>query len=230
MIIVKAEEVKEELLKEINDREFSERVGVHCSDLIYCLNKQVLRKALPLLPQEHSILLFSLGWSTQRWLTGKDKDEEPVEVDGILVTKDALREGIPWELKATFKSSTKVIEEEDSWLAQIKAQCYTMDVLEAYLSRVEIMGNWKSIFGKKEEKDFPENRKPTLSVFKLIFTKEELEDNWNWLLSRKKLYLKLLADFKKNNVLLPAALSLPINHAWECGYCPNEYRKICLGE
>ena len=137
-----------------------------------------------------------------------------------------------WELKATFQSSTKAIEENDSWLAQIKAQCYVTGVRTASLSRLEIMGNWKSIFGKKEEKGLPENQKPTLHAFKLEFTQEELEDNWIWLVSRAELFKEML-DSRTDDltqILVPPALALPIGHEWECKDCDyQEECKCCSG-
>lgn len=90
MKIELAPEFRAELLKKIEQREFRERTGVHCSDLIYCLNKQALRKLYPKPTNDDTLLLFSLGYSTQRWLTGQDRDVPEKEVDGIIVTLDAL--------------------------------------------------------------------------------------------------------------------------------------------
>ena len=229
MRILEDQEFKAKIIQKIAEREFNVREGVHCSDLLYCLNKQVLRRLCPKPSTENQVLLFSLGWSTQRWITGKDEDEETIVKDGIQVTRDCLNNGFPWELKATFQSSGKPIEENDSWVAQIKAQCYVQKVTTAYLSRLEIMGNWKSIFGKKEEKGLPENQKPTLHAYRLEFTQEELEDNWNWLVSRAELFKDLLKRRGEDTSepLFPPPLSLPIGHEWECGFC--EYKKECLG-
>lgn len=129
--------------------------------------------------------------------------------------------GIPFELKATFKSGDKGIEDEDSWLKQVLAQCYVTKTNQAFLTRLELAGNWKSIFGKKEEKDLPENRKPTLHAFQLEFTQEELDENWAWLLDRRNLFKKILDEGK----LLSKGYALPPNHEWEAGYC--KYKEIC---
>jgi len=221
-----------ELLKRIADREFSERTGVHQSDLVYCLNKQALRRKAGEQSTDMEILIFSLGWATQRWLTGQDQDEPEKEVDGIKVTCDALaadaiaEEGdgyaiydigkaVPWELKCTFQSSSKAIEENPHWVRQLMAQCYVQRSLVAYLSRLELMGNWKSIFGKKEEKQLPENEKPTLHAYKLTFTQDELDRNWAWLRERKELYLRII----ETGELLPKAIALPSGQDWECLYC-----------
>jgi len=79
-----------EIIKKIRQREFNERTGIHSSDLNFCLNKQALRKSQPKEDTEQEVLIYSIGWSTQRWLTNKEEDVEPIEVDGIIVTADAL--------------------------------------------------------------------------------------------------------------------------------------------
>lgn len=224
MKITKDDEFKKWIINEIVQREFNVRAGVHCSDLIYCLNKQALRRVMPLPSTEHEVLTFSLGWASQRWLTGKLKDEDTIEVDGIQVTPDCLWDCRPWELKATFTSSERDISENDSWLKQIMAQCYVTKTLEARLTRLELMGNWKSIFGKREEKGKPENQKPTLSAFKLEFSQDELDSNWLWLRARKSLFDALLKDTAP---LLHKGLALPEKHEWECDYCPEVYKDKC---
>jgi len=169
--------------------------------------------------------LFSLGWSTQRWLTGEQEDEPEKEVDGIIVTCDELTaDGFPWECKATFASSERPISESQAWVRQVMAQCYVNGTTTAYLTRLEIMGNWKSIFGKKEEKSLPENRKPTLSAFKLTFTQPELDRNWEWLCERRDLFQTLL----DGGDLLPKVTAIPSGQDWECGYCAYKGGECCL--
>jgi len=213
-------EFRKQLLERIAKREFKERTGVHSSDLIYCLNKQALRRLKPKPINDNDLLLYSLGWSTQRWLTGQDEDEPEIEVDGIIVTADAVviegRGKAVWELKCTFQSSNKPIEESIHWLRQMMAQCYVIGTKVAYLSRLEVMGNWKSIFGKKEEKALPENQKPTLSVFRIEFTQEELDANWRWMKNRRIQYNQIL----ETGILLPKAQALASGMEFECDRCP----------
>ena len=215
MNVVRDEAFEQELIYNIYQRELHNRVGVHSSDLIYCLNKQALRKLHPLSPVTSEILLFSIGWATQRWLTNKDEDEPEIIVDGITVTPDATYLNVPWELKATYQSSEKPITENVSWFRQIMAQCYVTKTLTAHLSRFEIMGNWKSIFGKKEEKALESSRKPTLHAYSLSFTEEELQQNWDWLKERKDVYEKILSS--GTLVSKPIALAQGMN--FECNYC-----------
>ncbi len=233
-------EFKARLIKWIAEREFSERVGIHCSDLIYCVNKQAFRRLNPLPDDEHELLLFSLGWATQRWLTSKLEDATTIEVDGIQVTPDVFtgislslkppRSAVvgitaPWELKCTYQSSQKPIEENMAWMKQLMAQCYVTKSNVAWLSRLEIMGNWKSVFGKAEEKIKAENQKPTLHAYRIEFTEEELKENWVWLRWRRELFLDLLDGKVK---VLPKKTALPTEQEWECQYCRKEYKEICF--
>ena len=134
---------------------------------------------------------------------------------------DTLYSSVPWELKATFQSSNKPIAENVHWIRQIMAQCYVTGSTIAYLSRLEIMGNWKSIFGKKEEKSLPENRKPTLSAHRLEFTQHELDANWLWLKCRRALYEAVLETGK----LVPKINAIPSGQEWECSWCA--YKEEC---
>lgn len=235
MEIIENKEFRQQILDRIAKREFYERTGIHCSDLIYCLNKQALRKLKPIPNTDEEILIFSVGWSTQRWLTGKDEDEPEREVDGIIVTLDALRrelveehpsdrtkayaKEVPWELKATYQSSTRPIEENIHWIRQIMAQCYVTHTTSACLSRLEIMGDWKFVFGKKEEKATA--KRPTLHAYKLEFTLLELDKFWQWMKERKVLYEEIL----RTSVLMPKIVALASGMPWECSFC--SYQEEC---
>lgn len=221
-----------ELVKRIANREFSERTGVHQSDLVYCLNKAALRKIQPQEDTDQETLMFSIGYATQRWLTGQDKDAPEKEVDGIKVTCDALEGSIPFELKCSYQSSNKNIEENTAWLKQIQAQCYVQDSLIAYLSRFELMGDWKGIFKPKEYKTYtPEEKatyakehpRPTLHAYRLEFTKEEIERNWAWLRQRRELFLQVI----ETGELLPKVQALPSGQGWECDWC--KFKIDCEG-
>jgi len=219
MEITESPEFRAELITMMREREFTNRTGVHMSDLNYCLNKQALRKLQPKEDSEQDILIFSLGWATQRWLTGQD-DEPGIEKDGIIVTCDALKDSVPWELKATYQSSNRPIEDNHAWIRQIKAQCYVKSCLTAYLSRFELAGDYGSFYPRgstKEEKNLyrEEHPRPTLHAYKLTFTPKELEDNWSWFKSRRVEYLKIL----ETEELLKPIL------AYECGYC--HYQEEC---
>jgi hypothetical protein len=199
------------LMARIAQRELAERSGVHCSDLIYCLNKQAMRRLEPIEPTEKEILLFSIGWSTQRWLTGKAKDEDEREVDGIIVTCDDLVGGTPWELKATYQSNQRPILDQTHWIRQIMCQAFVTKSTTAYLTRLELMGNWK----------IKEGDRPTLHAYRLEFSQHELDKNWEWMKERAELFTGIL-DTK---ALLPKGVALPLGQGYECDYC--NYKKQC---
>lgn len=232
MRIVEDNQFRAVVLKAIEHREFRERLGVHQSDLTYCLNKQALRRLHPADVNDADLLLYSLGYSTQRWLTGQDVDLPEKEVDGIIVTLDAEYDYCPWELKASFQSSTRPVEENLAWIKQIMAQCYVKETTTARLTRLEIMGNWKSIYGKKikdeqgnvtsDEKDLPENRKPTLSAWRFDFTQDELDKNWVWLKDRRDKFQEIL----KTGILLLKIVAIPSGQEWECDRC-NYQGNLC---
>ena len=197
---------RDKLLEEIRTREFSDRAGeIHESDLNYCLNKSYLRRVHPIKESDNTILHFSLGWSTQRWLTGRG-EEKPVVKDGIVVTSDDFRDGMPWELKATYTSSKRDPMENRAWVRQIMAECYVKGVTSARLSRLELMGDY----------DRKANNKPTLSVWRLDFMEEELKANWAWFQMRRALF----EEMQDTKELLPKALALASgDDEYECGYC-----------
>ena len=225
MNIVEDATFKKTIIEAIALREFRERIGVHCSDLIYCLNKTAFRKWKPLPTDEQEVLIYSLGWATQRWLSGKLVDAPEQEVDGIIVTADVILDiGAPWELKATFQASTKSIEENVHWIRQMMAQCYVNKSLVAYLTRFEIMGNWKWVYHpskpetiQKLVEEFGENwaDHPTLHAYRLDFTQDELNQNWEWLKARRVQLLNILESM----TLLPRVAALASGQTWECEFC-----------
>ena len=223
MEIQTSPEFRKQILTAVYERELHQRSGTHASDLIYCLNKQALRRLNPAPPSEDELLLFSLGWASQRWLTGRTEDEPTVEVDGIQVTPDAQMNGVIWELKCTYMSSNNPIEEQLHWLRQLMAQCHVTKTLEANLSRLELMGDWGSIFPKgktPEEKKANKlaSKKPTLSAWHFVFTPKDIADNWTWMVARRDKFLAILETGK----LLPRIEALPAGESYECNYCKYE--------
>lgn len=198
-------EFKQVLLKKIEEREFSERTGVHNSDLVYCLNRQALRRREPVENTERETLLYSIGWATQRWLTGRDTDEPEIIMDGITVTMDATFQLLPWELKATYQSSNKPVEDNVAWTRQIMSQCYVTHTTVARLSRLELMGDWK----------IKDGNRPTLHAFRLEFTLEELARHWAWMQGRRGLFQQVLDTGEP----LPRAVSLPSGMDYLCNWC-----------
>ena len=206
---------RRKLIDKIIAREFNIREGVHCSDLLHCLNKSALRRLNPIKESDERVLLYSLGYASQRWLVGKLKDEDTILLDGIQVTPDAVEDGCVWELKATYASSNRPITDNIAYIRQLMCQCKVTNTTTARLSRFEIMGDWKFKEGAK---------RPTLSVFYFTFTPEEIDANWKWLLERKDLFESILKTKKR----LPKLVVLPAGQGFECKGC--EYAETCTPE
>lgn len=229
MKITEDPEFAKEVLDKIAKREFYERTGIHGSDLIFCLNKQALRQLQPKESTPEEILIFSLGWASQRWLTGSFEPDTELEVDGIKVTPDFFSGGIPWELKATYQASTRPVEDSLHWIRQIEAQCYVTGTVTANLTRLEFMGDWGWVYPKgstPEEKKAHKlaSKHPTMSAWKLEFTQEELGKFWKWMLERKEIYEGIL----ETGELVPKAIALASGMTWECGRC--SYKGECEGK
>jgi len=79
---------------------------------------------------------------------------------------------------------------------------------------MELMGDWKIRDGNR----------PTLSAYKLEFSQEELNKNWEWFKNRKLLYETVL----ETSELLPKILALPPGGSYECSWC--HYKDQCKGE
>lgn len=225
MIITPSPEFTKQVIAEIERRQFKERTGVHSSDLNYCLNKQAMRKLHPTPNTEAETLLFSIGWATQAWLTGKFEDIPEKEVDGIIVTLDNQTEYqgvlVPWELKSTYTSSNNPIIENAAWIRQIEAQCYVTGATTAFLTRFELLGDWGSVYPKGQDKNEREayramHGKPTLHAYRLEFTEDELRRRWGWFTGRRDIYRAIL----KTGELLPRVAALPPGGSYECRKCP----------
>lgn len=226
---------REKILKKIHDREFGIREGIHQSDLNYCLNKSAFRRLYPQEDTEQETLTFSMGYATQRWLTGQGKDQPEVEVDGIKVTLDCVdgdaTTPIPWELKATYASSNKPVEENVAWLRQIAAQCKVTGTTEAILTRLCTMGNWTWVWNRDPkpaklqqlEEEYGEHwaDHPTLQAYHIRFTPEEIRDIWAWYLGRRALFVRVL----QTGIPLPKAIALPRGQEYECERC--KYKLEC---
>ncbi len=139
---------------------------------------------------------------------------------------------IPLELKATYQSTSKAIEENIPWIRQVAAQCCVVGSKKAYLSRFALMSNWSWVYKpSKPEKiaalvsKWGENylEHPTIEVYSLEFTKAELDKVWAWFLDRKELFQKVIST----GVPLPKAIALPSGQEWECERC--KYTAECIG-
>lgn len=149
-------------------------------------------------------LRISIGLAWEEWylrnLPGVVDHPGEMHVDGIYMTHDGESLDVLLtprsksyslvlhEVKATYKSTKTVglLESQWMWLAQTKAYCKGLRCLTAYLHVLFLCGNYK----------FPIT--PVLKVFRIDYTQEEIDDNWelmvDYVAHRKALELEGLSE------------------------------------
>lgn len=182
------------------------REGIHLSTLVYCLTRSFFDQLSPVEPTDMEVMLFSLGYGLQDVLTPKGAEINTYQKAGITFRPDfQLAVGnTTAELKTTRMSSGKE-DFPETWLEYIKGGCHMLGIKEYKLSVLHMLGNYKPPF-------------PEIKSYTLVFTDEELEDNWNYLMSRKSVYVDAL---KSNHPPVPFTYCKD----WECKNC--RYKLQC---
>jgi hypothetical protein len=204
------------LLKE-NGKTRSE--GIHFSDLNYCLRKPFYARKHPSLQEDKAdknILMFSLGLAFEDYITKGEGQEEHC-VDGIFITPDYISaEGEHWEVKTTYLSSKKDIEEQTAYTRQMMAYCKINNVTEFGLIVLHINGDWSWVWKKK--KGEIDDRKPIMNTYKFTFTQDEIDENWS--------SAKLKRDWLER-AIKAGVPPLAVRETWECKYCKWASNGIC---
>lgn len=184
------------------------REGIHLSTLIYCLTRSFFDQVAPIEPTDSEVMLFVLGYGLQDVLTPQGAETPLYELDGITFRPDLLlpigdKKGLA-ELKTTRMSSGKE-EFPETWIEYMKGGCHMRGVNVYDLSVLHMMGNWHPPF-------------PEIKSYTLVFTEEELDDNWKYILCRKEVYTVALDT---NTPPIPG------EHCkeWECPRC--RYKLQC---
>ncbi len=160
--------------------------GIHLTELIYCLTSGYYAKIMPLSVEKQQALTMALGISLERVLIPEDKRAQPGTCEGVDYSPDFWYKGnIPSELKTTRMSTKKTINRDfpESWVQQIMGYCYAEKKLEYGLSVVHLMGGYKPPF-------------PEILAVKFQFTQQELQNNWDFLMWRKQVYIQSFADMQ----------------------------------
>lgn len=171
--------------------------SIHVTDLIYCLRKAWYRiKGFDPIITDASIIATGSGRGLHEVLEVAPLKEVPVEKDGIRGSIDMIADRV-----TEIKTTRHRLDVKDSWIRQIKSYLYMVGETEADLLVVDISGM-------------------RVKGYRLVFTKDEIENHWKWMLERKRTLEKYLDE----NTPPPA---MP-EYGWECLYCP--YRYICRRE
>jgi CRISPR/Cas system-associated exonuclease Cas4 (RecB family) len=184
----------------------------HLSTYIYCRTKAYFDQHQAVEPTEEEILLFALGYGLQDTLAPPDIDAKVHELDGITfspdITIDFNTAEKLVEVKTTRRSAKKHDEDEailDTWRMYMMGGCKIRGTNKYDLIIIYLMGNYAPPF-------------PQLKADSIEFTDEEIELNWQEILSRKAVLDTALSTSK---------LPTPYEHneMWECNNC--RYKLIC---
>jgi hypothetical protein len=184
------------------------RPGIHLSTLIYCLTRSWFDQVQDeeVLPTDDEIMLFSLGIGLQNELTPPQATTPVFTEEGIIYSPDMIFKLNDWqvELKTTRSGMKRYVEGEypETWIEYIKGGCHilqsdTYDLSVFYVS----------------ERPIPKIKSETL-----IFDKSELDNNWEYIRSRKAVYDEALSTHTPPS---------PFIHCkkWECKSC--RYLTVC---
>lgn len=183
------------------------RSGIHASDLIYCITKSYWNKVDYQPPTESESMMFSIGLGLERVIIQFGATRvAPLFVEGVHLSPDFLINSIHSELKTTRFGVGKV---PDTWIKQVMAYCYATDIPIYNLAVLHII-------------------QAQLIAYRVVFTQEELEENWGWMLNRKEVLEDALHTYVEDQSHNPASLIHPreftFNEDWECGYCRYKLR------
>jgi hypothetical protein len=174
--------------------------GVHVSTLIRSIaiktgklkdsNKGSRFKMDNVIDDKDFPLVMAMGMAWEDWISRQYPQMAyhigELELDNIYMSPDGitipsadefdfdLGVGIVEEFKLTYKSARKPIEAQWMWLSQVMAYCKALPTLCARLHVVYVNG------------DYDYNRPglpPQYIVYNLQFTQEELDINWNMILT-----------------------------------------------
>ena len=154
--------------------------GVHVSEIIrriavrmgYIEGDQDFEKAWP-------VMCLGIAWEryvagvfpATLWWPGE------VALDGIAGSPDGVtvEDECVEEVKFTYKSASKPLDQQWMWLAQVKAYCAMLGLKKARLHVMYVNGDYKR----------GEGPKPTYVVYDLEFSEQEVQDNWELILRWK---------------------------------------------
>jgi len=155
--------------------------GLHMSDIYGALYQKLdpKRYGKPGAPRDPAgTLRMAVGVAWERYLeerlaaSGSDaqRPAEQMTSDGVAYSPDLLLEGgaVVGEIKATWLSSRTDPHHPKfgKWLTQAAAYCRAQGVARCRFYVLHLNGNYS------------DNRNPTLNVWDIEFTQQELEDNW----------------------------------------------------
>lgn len=210
MELIEDSSLAQRMLRDLGEEIKLEKPLPHLTELIYCLTRSWYERFQPMLPTDEETLLFVVGVGLEKVLLVPHRQQQVGEKDGIHYSLDFLDyNDLPGELKTT-RIGTKKVGPHDGWLPatwkrQLLGYLKAVDSKVGTLAVLHLMGNYSPPF-------------PKLLVWRLRASFEELEENWAWLLERKRMYLECI---EQGEIPAPFVYCEP----WECERC--RYKLLC---
>uniref|UniRef100_A0A6M3K6U5 PD-(D/E)XK nuclease superfamily protein n=1 Tax=viral metagenome TaxID=1070528 RepID=A0A6M3K6U5_9ZZZZ len=186
------------------------RTGMHMSTLINCLTRSYLDQYSPMPLTKLELLYFSLGFGLQDTIAPTDSTETIHEFSGVTFRPDfempklATEEDILGEIKTTRKrvKSIQVARDlPDSWARYMMGVCKASGKLTYELAILHMI-------------------EPDLCCWHVDFSQEEVDMNWDWIMMRKAVWLRCIAESRIPTPYLYC-------ESWECKRC--RFAIICEG-
>lgn len=207
MDLVPVTELTGEVMQSLATEYLTEKPFPHLAELIYCLTKSYDDRTDSITPTDEELLLFAVGFGLERVILSGHERPESAFCEGIGYSVDFNTfAGTPAELKTT-RMSTNTVDGKglpDGWIKQTAGYCYCRGVNSYHLTVLFLMGNYKPPM-------------PLIRSYRLDFTDDEIQNNWNWLQGRKAVIESFMADG-----IRPEPDTW--NESWECNYCRYKLR------
>lgn len=161
------------------------RLGLHASDLIYCLTKAWYKRKEPVSPLGKSVGFMASGIGLEAVLLSPHKRHFHEVIDEIHLTADFLSKDLVvekfGELKTTrmapnnlpYHSKTFELNVPEGWQHQIMSYMKALKVNTMVLAIFHVIP-------------------AQMKVWHVTCTDEEIEANWEWMLARKEVLVEAL--------------------------------------
>jgi hypothetical protein len=192
------------------------REGIHLSTLVYCLTRSFFDAHSAVEPTDEELMLFALGYGLQDVLTPPDATTPTLEEEGIIYRPDMLlcipgNVGLQLVEVKTTRMSSKKGELPETWVEYIKGGCHIRKTNSYELVILYLMGNYAPPF-------------PQISACRLEFEQQELDENWQYLTTRRDVYQSHMADNTPPEPYMWCKVD-DKGAMWECSKC--RYKLNC---
>lgn len=199
MEFIQNPQIQKELFDRLRKKYLTNKPHPHLTELLYCLTRGWYDKHDPLAPSDKELLYFAIGFGMEEVLLRFPDEVAPKSqvMDGISLTLDYIDlQGAGLDLKSTrmgIDPNTGIPKKgwPEFWLKQ-------------FMGYAKLIG--QNTFGVA----IISLIQPGLHCGTFIFTNEEIEANWEWVLSRKMQYSTFIDS---------PPTPFVYNEEWECKNC-----------